>query len=267
MLAADILRFPLEQAHLQGTRDQGGGYSNAAIGGVLRKTTLFAGLNDDFLARCACAGGDALYVIDGDTIRCNDTLDSDTVDILCSESPSCAQSVDFCDATRQLLTTDLTLDDGATAYSVGLRFDANAAVVKDGICVVDDVPCDDVDNDCDDDVDETEGASCDTGAPGACAQGTLTCTKGGAVCFADAGPSDEVCNGVDDDCNDIVDDGLVLGGCDTGLEGICAIGQQTCEGAAGLVCVADVLPGTVEKSCNTLDDDYNGSPDDGGVCD
>ncbi len=73
--------------------------------------------------------------------------------------------------------------------------------------------------------------------------------------------------GLDDDCNGAADEGLDLGGCDTGFEGVCAIGQEVCEGADGIVCVADVLLGTVEESCNTLDDDCNGSPDDGGIFD
>jgi MYXO-CTERM domain-containing protein len=48
--------------------------------------------------------------------------------------------------------------------------------------------------------------------------------------------------------------------CDTGLKGLCALGSNSCEGGK-LVCKAAVSPG--EKKCNGLDNDCDGTIDDG----
>ena len=86
------------------------------------------------------------------------------------------------------------------------------------------------------------------------------------------------CDGHDNDCNGTVDDGLPPfpcytkgNGCDVAAgscEGICQLGTALCQGG-GVVCVGETGPGT--ETCNGLDDDCNGTPDDsptdvGGVC-
>ena len=64
------------------------------------------------------------------------------------------------------------------------------------------------------------GGTCDTGAQGACAAGTMQCRAGALACTPSVAASAERCDGVDNDCNGTVDDGTGLCGamqvCDRG---------------------------------------------------
>ncbi|MBH24020.1 MAG: hypothetical protein CMH57_06140 [Myxococcales bacterium] len=72
----------------------------------------------------------------------------------------------------------------------------------------------------------------------------------------------EVCNGRDDNCDGRVDEGELGGGeaCDTGEEGVCALGELVC-GGGEVRCVRrrDPLP----ESCNGEDDNCDGRIDEG----
>ena len=72
----------------------------------------------------------------------------------------------------------------------------------------------------------------------------------------------ELCNGVDDNCTGGVDEGNPGGGgaCSTGQSGVCAPGTLTCQ-SASVACVRNVAPTT--ETCNGLDDNCNGSTDEG----
>ncbi len=72
----------------------------------------------------------------------------------------------------------------------------------------------------------------------------------------------ELCNGVDDNCANGIDEGNPGGGgaCSTGQSGVCAPGTLTCQ-TATVTCVRNVAPGT--ESCNGLDDNCNGTTDEG----
>ncbi|MGI5860563.1 MAG: N-acetylmuramoyl-L-alanine amidase family protein [Myxococcales bacterium] len=122
--------------------------------------------------------------------------------------------------------------------------------------------CNGKDDDCDGQVDENNpggGASCNTGQPGACAQGVKTCRNGQLECVAT--PATETCNGKDDDCDGQVDEGNPGGGasCSTGQQGICAVGVQTCL-SGQLTCVAT---SPTAETCNGKDDDCDGEVDEG----
>lgn len=89
---------------------------------------------------------------------------------------------------------------------------------------------------------------------------------GKSFCFKASEVTAEVCNGLDDDKDGVVDDDLTdLGSCDTGLKGVCALGQFACtQGVRS--CVA---PSPGVETCNGIDDDCDGVVDnlaDGGSC-
>ncbi|QDG51729.1 hypothetical protein FIV42_13520 [Persicimonas caeni] len=50
-----------------------------------------------------------------------------------------------------------------------------------------------------------EGNPCDTGLPGRCGQGKISCDSGTEECVQTLAPMPEICNGLDDDCNGQVD--------------------------------------------------------------
>jgi hypothetical protein len=130
-------------------------------------------------------------------------------------------------------------------------------------CVPTEELCNGLDDDCDGEIDNGDpeaGQPCNTGNPGPCAAGTTACDGGAVVCAPDVAASAEMCDGVDNDCNGQVDDGVGGGDpCNTGLPGVCADGNTTCEG--GVQCVP-VTPASNE-ACDGLDNDCNGVVDDG----
>jgi hypothetical protein len=127
--------------------------------------------------------------------------------------------------------------------------------------------CNDADDDCDGAIDEDfpVGTVCALGQ-GACgAVGALACDPaGGVTCAAEPGsPNVETCNGIDDDCDGDIDEDFHLGE-------RCASGVGVCEAAGAWVCGADgqaacdAVPGAGgDETCNGLDDNCDGTPDEG----
>jgi hypothetical protein len=106
------------------------------------------------------------------------------------------------------------------------------------------------------------GEPCAEGV-GACrAEGETVCVAGQDICSAEPGlPSPEVCDLVDNDCNGTVDDGIA--------PAPTACGTGTCASTGSLTCVSgdlvdDCQPGLpTPESCDLLDNDCNGTADDG----
>lgn len=121
--------------------------------------------------------------------------------------------------------------------------------------------CDNVDEDCDGTIDGMIRA-CGTSV-GACTLGNETCTAGVFSGCTGIGPGTEVCDAarLDENCDATENEGCI---CDDGQTRPCSCaGTETCDisGRWG-TCVGSP---TVE-TCNGLDDDCNGTTDEGTTC-
>lgn len=181
---------------------------------------------------------------------------------------------DDCNATVPF--DELDADGDGIAPCTGDCNDGNAAVFPGAV-----ESCNDRDDDCNDGADEDffVGVPCD--GEGVCGVGTYECaslttyrcsTNPGGTDYPVPAPAETCGNLVDDDCDGSVDEGC--GECvpsaerpcgvATALNGVgtCRVGVQTC-GADRLwgTCIGAVTPSP--ETCNGLDDDCDGVPDDG----
>ncbi|MFZ5906453.1 MAG: cohesin domain-containing protein [Nitrospirota bacterium] len=122
--------------------------------------------------------------------------------------------------------------------------------------------CNNIDDDCDGQIDEDITPVPTTCGVGACMRaGQAACTEGqwSDDCIPGI-PGAETCNLIDDDCNGNIDDHMPPLQTTCGTGACRATGQTTC--IAGQM-VDDCIPGIpVSETCNGLDDDCNGTIDD-----
>ena len=128
------------------------------------------------------------------------------------------------------------------------------------------------DDDCDGEIDEVDTDQCIPGEPVSCtttcgSTGTSTCTD---ECVppgpADCPPPAERCNGVDDDCDGAADEDFACtAGAGVECTTVCGTdGTGTCTDSCTLPVATRCTPPPEE--CNGLDDDCDGTPDDGFPC-
>ncbi|HEX5094663.1 MAG TPA: sialidase family protein, partial [Acidimicrobiia bacterium] len=132
--------------------------------------------------------------------------------------------------------------------------------------------CNGRNDDCDARTDEAPlpgtGVRCGATNQGACEYGSVVCTAAALVCGgAYVGPTTETCNGIDDDCNGATDDSPTPPGSPPPscalTAGVCAGRTPTCGGGSGWSCAFPPTYQSTEAICDTLDNDCDGTPDEG----
>jgi hypothetical protein len=136
--------------------------------------------------------------------------------------------------------------------------------------------CNSADDDCDGRTDESVAPSpipgvgdrCGATDVGICAYGAVACVSGALACAGAVTAGTESCNGLDDDCDGATDDSLTtpapasVPSC-AETRGVCAGRTPTCRGAAGWACDLPALYQMVETRCDMLDNDCDGTQDEG----
>ncbi len=219
--------------------------------------------------------------LDGCTVAQGDCADSTSVNAAAASirGPGCPNgaAAEVCDA--QDNNCSGATDEGnpggggvcATGQSGVCSPGTNQCTAGSVVCVRNVAPsaesCDGLDNDCDgtaDDGNPGGGAACTTGQQGVCSAGTRTCSSGSLSCVRNVGPTTELCDGIDNDCTGGVDQGFGVGqACTSSNSGVCAPGTNQCQGNGTAACVSTVTPGTRTETCNNLDDNCNGTADEG----
>ena len=157
-----------------------------------------------------------------------------------------------------------TIEDAQGLCAQGVELCSDGALT----CVPNFTPtterCNDLDDDCDGEVDEMasdSGMPCTTGYPGACSAGTYECGEGingrnELLCVPTIAPQtlEETCNAADDDCDGSTDEGLGLGvACERGMGACFVQGVTTCTETGEVDCAAQAgMPGA--EVCNGVDE-------------
>ncbi len=217
--------------------------------------------------------------LNGDRI-CDNTADWGPCDDVGPEAEDCNGEDDDCDGTVDGFTEDCTsMPDPPGNPNVGICHPGQRTCPSDGSgwtpCTGEvvpdpldpnDVSCDGLDNNCNDDIDEGFTPS---NCSSACGTGMTECTPSGIVCEDTQTPEPEVCDGFDNDCNGLVDDNITEPPtgepCDDNGT-LCQPGVWVCNASTGgeFECQGGVPPGM--EICNCIDDNCNDMVDDGAIC-
>ena len=126
------------------------------------------------------------------------------------------------------------------------------------LCTPSSEVCDNEDNDCDTLIDEGITRPCGSSI-GECNPGTQTCSAGAwGTCVGSTPPVAETCDNLDNDCDGRTDGFTRTCGTDAG---VCEFGAELCTTGAWGTCTGGYSGST--EVCNLLDDDCDGSTDEG----
>ena len=178
----------------------------------------------------------------------------------------CVPSTEICDGIDNdcddLVDEDLTRQCGVTdvgACTLGTETcSAGAWIGCDAVYPANET-CNSIDDDCDGTTDEDLTVYSGTDA-GECQQGITECIDGIVVeTQSEIGPTPEVCDSLDNDCDGTIDQNTQQ--CGTTDVGACEYGTETCSAGAWGSCIGEIVP--VAETCNGLDDDCDGTTDNG----
>jgi hypothetical protein len=132
-----------------------------------------------------------------------------------------------------------------------------------------DATCNGKDDNCNGSTDEGYSPVATSCGVGACAKtGTSSCLNGTVLQNCNAGtpaPNDTTCNGVDDNCNGSTDEGYAPVATSCGVGACAKTGSSSCVGGAVQQNCSPGTPAASDASCNGVDDNCNGSTDEGYV--
>ena len=115
--------------------------------------------------------------------------------------------------------------------------------------------CDNLDNDCDNAVDE--GLTQSTNELGACSSNTETCVAGQYIPNNEYTPTAETCNNIDDNCNGNVDENLQRA--DDNTNGLCSQNIEVCSAGSWYDGQNNYVP--TDEVCDNEDNNCDGSID------
>ena len=210
-------------------------------------------LVDEDLGTLSCGKGQCLHVI----AVCNDGQPAQCDPMAGAEDETCDGLDNDCDGQADEELGSTTCGLGICEHTVG-NCVAGVPTQCDPLAGKGPEACDDLDNDCDGEVDEELGeVQC---GKGECQHSQAYCEDGKpTICDPFAGAIEEVCDGLDNDCDSLVDEDL---GTTTCGQGICEHTVDNCVDGAANAC--DPLAGALEENCSTqLDEDCSGAVNDG----
>jgi len=220
---------------------------------------------------CECAEGDPDLACGSDegaceagVSRCVGGVRTDCEGAVPPGVESCNGVDDDCDGVvDERITRACGTDVGACRMGVETCVGGEFGACEGGNPSADEV-CDELDNDCDGEVDEGVMRLCGTDE-GRCVAGVERCAPGGVFgeCEGRIEAIAETCNDVDDDCDGTVDE-MLTRSCGSD-EGVCESGTETCAAGVWGSCEGEVV-GSDEVCDGTLDDDCDGGVDEGCSC-